>query len=189
MGSRFQEFLKSRGIKFYPATSTTLHKAWMAERKIRHLRMVMVRLKSSRKTSNMYTLAKEAETFINSKHVNVETGMTPDETTDEMAPRVLFIRRRRRERKEKGGEKFELGDYVMSKKKWTELGKFHKSSDAKYGPRVLQVVGVKNSGPRASYRLRGADGATLEGTYAPSRLVAAEKPRLLITKNKIKPYF
>lgn len=135
--------------------------------------------------TNLYTLAKRAELFVNNFHSTDQSGLTPIETTDETAPHVLQRQQEARARlsdsnARRGLEKnpFRLGEYVVKRLPEDALSKFRKVGDDKYTSSVYQIVEVKDTEPRNSYRLRPISGGEAEiATHAPSRLARiAQRP-------------
>ncbi len=182
VGPAFQNLMKEFGIKHYFASRGTIHKSFAAERRIRYLRLLLARMLRSGHSADLYQLARRAETFINHHHENTVTGLTPQETTNRKGGHVLEKLRQsraaqlaiRKPSERRARNPFSLGDVVAKKLPLSQVagGKFTKTGDSQIDRRQnFLVIGVKPTGPRHSYRLRGLeDGLTLEGTYAPSQL-------------------
>lgn len=139
------------------------------------MRRILARLRKVGAAPNLQQQLHVAENIINNVMANRTTGMTPAETTNKQAPKVLLkLKQQRAKIREKlsPGPPFEIGNKVLLS---TRNGAFRKSGDDRFGSEMFTIVGIKESGPMPSYRLRDSGGADLTGTYPPSRLTLVKR--------------
>ncbi len=170
-GDSFTNFLAGRGIKQAFVSPTTRHKAYIAERQIRTLRNGLGRMKSAAiYQSDLPAMLHQLETGWNSRHVNAKTGLTPNETTNEMAPKLIFGRQIEMIRRRLGGRKrhFAVGDTVLIRKR---PGVFTKSDESRFYSTLYRVSGVKKVAPYDRYYLvNSLNGNPAGGSFASAQI-------------------
>ncbi len=174
ISAEFKTLCRSYGIEHKTTTPSFANKSWSAERRIRELRRVLARLRSSGAGHNLVQLLKEAENYFNRVLRNSITGLTADETTNDKAPIVLekLLAHRAKIATHLSKERrLRIGDRVLLR---LPIGVFDKTDDPKFGTEVYTIVGVKRTSPRLSYRLRDEEGDTLVGSFPASRLVLVD---------------
>ncbi len=183
----FKSLCASYGIEHRTTTPSFSNKAWAAERRIKQLRRILARIRTSSPGGSFNVLLEKAEYHLNHVAVNSITGLTPQETTNNKAPFVLLKLRRHRAKivdsqpKEKV---LHLGDPVLLR---LPTGVFDKSDDPKYSTEVYTIVGVKPTAPRLSYRLRGG-GETIVGSFPASRLALVERDSPSLSPSSPSPH-
>ncbi|MCP4058424.1 MAG: hypothetical protein GY738_14135, partial [Pseudoalteromonas sp.] len=116
------------------------------------------------------SMLKKLESIWNSSHVSRTTGLTPDETTDEKAPAVLWERRKAEARAPRVKRAFEIGDKVLIKKPSTMFGK---SDEPRFYQTIYEVAGVKRASPNNRYHLVNQQSrAPAGGTFSTAQLAS-----------------
>ncbi|MCP4065740.1 MAG: transposase family protein, partial [Gammaproteobacteria bacterium] len=171
---QFQALCGSYGIQHKTTTSSFANKSWSAERRIRELRRVLARLRSSGAGRNLVQLLKEAENYFNQVLRNSITGLTAQQTTNDKAPIVLeklLSHRAKIAARQPKQKLMRIGDRVLLR---LPLGVFDKTDDPKFGTQIYTIVGVKRTSPRLSYRLRDEEGDTVVGSFPATSLALVE---------------
>ncbi len=181
----FQAVTKEFQIEHvFPTPSMKQNKAFLAERKIRSLRLVLGRMKSvMSKSLPLSKMLKRAEHLFNYVKRNPITQLTPMQTTDLVAEYVLRKLRQHRNKlieraQRKGGMANPatlptVGSKVLLRMDSTEGSAFaSKSSSPKYFKQRYIVTKVLQRSPRNRYVLGYLErpSLTLEGSFPPSRL-------------------
>ena len=170
MSWEFKDLCASFGIRQRPTWRSIRHKAFKAESVIKRLRTILGRLRKLGGGHQLPQLLHRAENALNSLQKSRITGLTPNETTNEVAPHVLVEKMKWRGRVSRGvnPSTFKIGDRVLMRLPPTT---FDKTGQDSFYKEVYLVVGVKPTVPKHSYRLeKVSTGERLRGAYAPSQL-------------------
>ncbi len=149
-----------------------------AERKVKTVRSVLLRMKAGEMGNNLYFLAKKVEDLLN-RTPNSRSGLSPLETTDAKGPEKLRELRRERNALMKGvwihAPKFKTGDIVRLSKRTDLGGAFRKAGEARFASELYRIIQVKKTRPRASYKIQYLNGAPLasKGFFPESDLIGA----------------
>ena len=170
MSWEFKDLCASYGIRQRPTWRSIRHKSFKAESAIKRLRTILGRLRKLGGGHQLPQLLHRAEHALNAVQKSSVTGLTPNETTNEVAPHVLMEKMKWRGRVSKGVKPstFKIGDRVLMRLPPTA---FDKTGQDSFYKEVYLVVGEKPTVPKHSYRLeKVSTGERLRGAYAPSQL-------------------
>lgn len=176
IGEAFQNLCKQYGIEHRTTTAAFLNKSWLSENRIRFVRRILGRLRSAGAGSRIQTLLQKTEHTINFVHPNALTGLTPQQTTNQQAGKILekLTTRRAQIRDIIPKERMlQIGDSVLLRLPKTP---FDKTDDPKFSEEIFTIAGVKPTSPRHSYRLHDAEGNLMTGSFPYSRLAIVQQP-------------
>jgi len=173
----FAKFLASRGIRqqFTKALGSP-HKAAMAERLNRTIRMLMARIQSSNRfRSDDGAALTEAIKIYNHK-VHSSIGRAPASVTAASQGEVLNFIEVRQLKNDTSYltrvPQFKVGDFV--RRRIRKEGKFMKESDQSFSNEVYIIQEIKPTSPFVSYVISDLVGFTIDGSFTANDLVLAE---------------
>ena len=171
MGAEFRQFCETQGIQQEFVSPTTRHKSFLAERAIRTLRGYLGRLRRSGVRVSFPKLLEIVERTYNARRANPITGLTPDETTDEVAPSLLHQSQKKRASLPPVDPKFEVGDYVLVRRPKELFGL--KTDESAYYSTIYRIHSFKLAMLSRRYFLEG-QGEVLSGSFAESQLAKVD---------------